>query len=223
MVLLNGPSLMPRSGAVERVVVLLHGVGADGQDLIGLAPELARVLPGTAFHAPDAPFPCDMAPYGRQWFSLQDRRPAVLLAGVQQAAPILDAFLSALCEQYRLPANRMALLGFSQGTMTALHVAPRRAQPVAAVLGFSGALVAPEQLAGEVCSRPPVMLVHGDADEIVPAELLFAAVAALQRAGIPVQWLLRPGLPHSIDPFGLQQGVRFLKDSFDLASAAPAD
>ncbi len=210
---LEGPYFAPRAGgAPKKLVVLLHGLGADGQDLIGLAPELSRRLPEAAFFAPDAPWPCDMAPFGRQWFSLQDRRPESMLAGVRRAAPLLDAYLDRLLERHRLAPADLALLGFSQGTMMALHLAPRRAAPVAAVLGYSGALVAPERLAREVVSRPPVMLVHGDADEVVPVEALFAAVAALQRAEIPVQWLLRPGLGHAIDPVGLAAGARFLAD-----------
>jgi phospholipase/carboxylesterase len=214
---LIGPSLMPR-GAVGRIVVLLHGVGADGRDLIELAPELHRTLPDAAFYAPDAPFPCDMAPYGRQWFSLLDRSPAALLAGVRRSVPILDAFLDGLLARHHLRSSRLALVGFSQGTMMALHLAPRRDEAVAAVLGFSGALVGADLLQREIRSEPPVMLIHGDADEVIPVEALFAAVEALQHAELPVQWLVRPGLPHSIDPFGLDQGARFLRNAFAEAA-----
>jgi phospholipase/carboxylesterase len=204
-----GPSA---GGAPRQIVVLLHGVGADGQDLIGLAPMLAERLPHALFVAPDGPQPCDMAPYGRQWFSLQDRRPAALLAGVKRAAPQLDAFLDELLARHGLDESRLALLGFSQGTMTALHVAPRRRRPVAAVLGFSGALLGAEALPQEVRSRPPVMLIHGDADDVGPVDAMFMAVEGLQAAEIPVQWILRPGLPHSIDPYGIDAGARFLAD-----------
>ena len=208
---LTGPALRPRSGRPAReLVVLLHGVGADGNDLIGLAPALAERLPDAAFVAPDAPYPCDMAPYGRQWFSLQDRRPASMLAGIARVAPLLDAYLEELLAAHALPPERLVLAGFSQGTMMALHAAPRRARPMAAVLGFSGALLDDGRLVREARSRPPVMLVHGDADEVVPVGALFAAVATLQAAAIPVQWLVRPGLPHSIDPEGLRAGTDFL-------------
>ena len=213
MATLLGPSVGPSAGGAPRqIVVLLHGVGADGQDLIGLAPMLAEWLPHALFVAPDGPQPCDMAPYGRQWFSLQDRRPAALLAGVKRAAPQLDAFLDELLARHGLDESRLALLGFSQGTMTALHVAPRRRRPVAAVLGFSGALLGAEALPQEVRSRPPVMLIHGDADDVVPVDAMFMAVEGLQAAEIPVQWILRPGLPHSIDPYGIDAGARFLAD-----------
>ncbi len=216
MAQLHGPSVLPRDSGVERIVVLLHGVGADGQDLIGLVPMLQPMLPGTAFYAPDGPEPCDMAPFGRQWFSLQDRTPAVMLAGIRRSAPILDTFLDDLLASHRLPASKLALLGFSQGTMMSLYVAPRRPQPVAAVLGFSSALLGPELLAAEARAKPPVMLVHGDADDIVPVAALGMAVTALQKAGIPVEGIVRPGLPHSIDPFGIEAGGRFLAKSLGV-------
>ncbi len=215
MARLSGPSAPPAAGGPPRqLVVLLHGVGADGADLIGLAPALAQALPHAAFLAPDGPEPCDMAPYGQQWFSLRDRRPAALLAGVQSCAPVVDAFLDDALRQHGLGDRQLAVLGFSQGCMTALHLAPRRPRPRAAVLGFSGALLAPERLAAEVRSRPPVYLLHGDADEVVPVEALFAAVDGLQAAGLPVRWSLRPGLGHGIDPDGIAWAAGFLRAAF---------
>lgn len=209
---LKGPSLPPRGGRPARqLVVLLHGVGADGDDLIGLAPMLQRYLPDAAFAAPNGPEPCGTSPMGYQWFSLQDRRPTALQAGVRSAAPIVDAFLDAELARLGLPPSALALVGFSQGTMTALHVAPRRAEPIGAVVGFSGALVAPETLASELRATPPMLLIHGDADEVVPAAALFAASDALAQAGVPVQWALRPGLGHGIDPDGIDQAGRFLR------------
>lgn len=208
---LSGPSAGPRSGGrATQIVVLLHGLGADGNDLLGLAPVLAERLPGAAFYAPDAPDPCDMAPYGRQWFSMQDRRPPALLAGIRRAAPALDGFLDGLLARHALPAGKLALVAFSQGTMMALQVAPRRAEAIGAVLGFSGALLDDGRLVREARSRPPVMLIHGDADDIVPVDATLAAVESLQTVEMPVQWIIRPGLPHSIDPVGLADGGRFL-------------
>ena len=151
---LDGPRLPPQAGGkAKSLVVLLHGLGADGNDLISLAPLWARVLPNTAFVSPHAPFPCDMAPYGRQWFSLLDRTPARVLAGVQAAAPILDAFLDAELARHELPPERLALVGFSQGTMMSLFVAPRRPVAIAGVVGYSGALVGAELLPGELRAR----------------------------------------------------------------------
>ena len=208
---LDGPSFGPAAGGrPDSLVVLLHGLGADGNDLIGLAPALARALPHALFVSPDAPEACDMAPYGRQWFSLQDRRPATIEAGVRAAAPILDAFLDALLAQHGLGGERLALVGFSQGTMMSLHVGLRRKTGPAAIVGYSGSLVAGNKLPDEIATRPPVLLVHGDADPILPSSALDFAEAALRAAGVPVDAHLRPGLPHSIDEEGVRLGAELL-------------
>jgi phospholipase/carboxylesterase len=208
---LDGPKFGPAAGGKpQSLVLLLHGLGADGNDLISLAPYWAPLLPNTEFVSPHAPFPCDMAPYGRQWFSLQDRTPAMMLAGVRAAAPILDAFIDAELKKRGLGDDKLALVGFSQGTMMSLYVALRRPRPCAGVLGYSGALVGAEGLIGEVTSRPPVLLVHGEADPIVPFQAMAVAAAGLRAAGITVETLARPGLPHSIDDAGLTKGGAFL-------------
>jgi phospholipase/carboxylesterase len=210
----------PRAGGPPRqLIVLLHGVGADGHDLIELAPAFAAALPGAAFVAPDAPDPCDIAPFGQQWFSLRDPRPDALLLGVQAVAPVLDAFLDAELERHGLRDHQLALVGFSQGAMAALYVAPRRAHALAGVLGYSGALLGGERLAQEALSRPPVFLVHGDADDVVPVQAMYAAVAGLQAAGIPVQWSLRQGLAHGIDPDSVAHGAAFLAAAFAASGA----
>jgi len=186
------------------LVVFLHGLGADGNDLISLAPLLEPLLPDTAFVSPHAPYPCDMAPMGRQWFSLMDRDPAEMLEGVRAAAPILNAFLDAELSRLGLTDDRLAVVGFSQGTMTALHTLLRRPKACAVVVGFSGALLAPEILGEEIASRPPVLLVHGDADPVVPFAAMPAAREALDLNGVPVAAYARPGLEHGIDQEGLQ-------------------
>jgi len=209
---LTGPSLKPASGAkAASLVVLLHGVGADGNDLIGLAPYWAPLLPDTEFLSPDAPFPCDMAPYGRQWFSLADRSPAPIFAGVKKAAPILDRFLDEALAERGLDDSRLALVGFSQGTMMSLYVGLRRAKAPAGIVGYSGALVAPQLLAGEIRARPPVLLVHGTEDPIVAFAALGTAVKALDASGIKVESLASPGIGHSIDEQGLTRGGEFLR------------
>jgi len=207
---LDGPRHGAAPGSARSLVVLLHGLGADGNDLISLAPLLAQQLPQAAFVSPHAPFPCDMAPFGRQWFSLQDRDPAALLGGVRLAAPVLGAFLDAELARHGLGDDRLALVGFSQGTMMALFVALRRAEPCAAVVGYSGALIGAEVLPDDIASRPPVLLVHGEADEVVPVRALSAAVTALQANGVPVESETRRGLGHGIDERGLALGADFL-------------
>jgi len=212
---LTGPSRKPlEGGAPKKLVVLLHGLGADGNDLIGLAPHWASILPDAEFVSPDAPFPCDMAPYGRQWFSLQTRTPETVLAGVRAAAPILDAFLDDALKARGLASAQLALVGFSQGAMMSLFVGLRRTSQPAAILAYSGALVGADLLAAEMRCKPPVMVVHGDADPIVPVAMMPAAVAALKRCGLTVEELLRPGLGHGIDEEGLDRGGAFLRDSF---------
>src|SRR5690348_938173 len=166
---LPGPGRPPLAGGKpRRLVILLHGLGADGNDLIGLQQYWGRLLPDAEFISPNAPFPCDMAPYGYQWFSVQDRSPPAVLAGVRAAAPSLDAFIDEALQQRGLSKGDAALVGFSQGTMMSLYVGLRRAQPLAGILGYSGRLIAPELLAAEMRSRPPVLLVHGTNDPLVP-------------------------------------------------------
>jgi phospholipase/carboxylesterase len=207
---LDGPRYGAAAGEAQQLVVLLHGLGADGHDLIALAPMFAQRLPQAAFVSPDAPFPCDMAPVGRQWFSFQDASPEAILGGVRLAAPVLNAFLDAELARHGLGDGQLVLAGFSQGTMMALYVALRRPAACACVLGYSGALIGAELLAGELKSRPPVLLLHGDADQVVPPGALPAAVAALEALGVPVTSELRPGLGHGIDERGLQLGTEFL-------------
>jgi phospholipase/carboxylesterase len=212
---LSGPVRRPASGAKPRqLVLLLHGLGADGNDLIGLAPYWAPLLPEAEFVAPDAPFPCDMAPFGRQWFSFQDRSPETILAGVRAAAPLLDAFIDEALTARGLSDSELALVGFSQGTMMSLHVGLRRAKAAAAIVGFSGRLIDAESLAQEIRSRPPVLLIHGDADDVVPPQSLPMAATALAAAGVPVETLVCPGLGHGIDEEGLRRGGAFLRQAF---------
>jgi phospholipase/carboxylesterase len=197
-------------GKPESVVVLLHGLGANGADLLGLAPFWSERLPRTEFVAPDAPEPCDMAPFGFQWFSLQDRNPLTMMRGVTGAAPLLDAFLDEVLAERGLGDDRMAVVGFSQGTMMSLHVGLRRAKAPAAIVGYSGALLAGPELFLQIRARPPILLVHGDADPVVPVNALAAAAIGLRAVGLTVETIRRPGLGHSIDEVGLERGGAFL-------------
>jgi len=214
---LSGPSMPPASGGAPRqLVVFLHGFGADGNDLIGLAPYFARALPDTEFLSPHAPYPCQMAGFGRQWFNVYDADPAGRLAAIRVAAEIIDRFLDEALAARNLTDSQLALVGFSQGTMMSLFVAPRRAQPCAGVVGYSGRLESPDLLEKEIRSRPPVLLVHGDRDELLPVELLDRAAEMLGRNRIPVEHHVRPGMGHSIDEVGMDLGNRFLTRAFGL-------
>jgi phospholipase/carboxylesterase len=214
---LTGPSFGPAAGgAPEQMVILAHGVGADGQDLIGLAPIFAQALPNAFFISPDAPYPCDFAPFGRQWFSIGDRTAETMMAGVRASAPIYDAFITHQLAATGLAEDKLVLLGFSQGTMMSLHVGLRRDRPVAGILGYSGRLLAPEVLPAEIKVRPPVSLFHGDMDPLIPVDDMAQAAAGLEAAGVSVETHVCRGLPHGINQEGIDGGTAFLRRVFGL-------
>lgn len=201
-------------GTARSVVVFVHGYGADGSDLLGLAGPLGPHLPRTAFYSPDAPERCANNPFGFQWFPipwLDGSTEAEAQAGMAAAVADLNAFLDRVLADEGLPASALALVGFSQGTMMSLHVAPRRPEPLAGVVGFSGRLLAPERLAAEAVSKPPVLLIHGDADEMVPVSDLPKAAQALRAAGFDTHAHVCRGLGHGIDPEGLTLALQFLR------------
>lgn len=211
---LSGPRVLPHNGnSPKKLVILLHGLGADGNDLISLAENWTHLLPDTEFIAPNAPFPCDMAPWGHQWFSLQVFSPEAIHQGVVEASQHLNAFIDQALAKRSLSDENLALVGFSQGTMMALHVALRRPQQLAAVLGYSGALAGAETLSSEIKSRPPLYLIHGDQDLVIPIGALFAAEIALTQAGCNVKSLVRAGLAHGIDTKGIEEGGSFLAEA----------
>jgi phospholipase/carboxylesterase len=223
---IDGPRLAPK-GRAKQLVVFLHGYGADGKDLIAIGQQWQPFLPETAFAAPNAPEPCAQAPVGRQWFPLSMQDEKELWPGVNRAQPILDQFLDAELARYGLGDDRLALVGFSQGTMLALHAGLRRERAPAAILGYSGLLVGPEHLASAQAKNakgrpPPILLAHGDQDEVIPVDAMFVAAEQLAEAGIPVQWHLAPGLGHGIDGGGLLQGGLFLAKSLGLKVVLPS-
>jgi phospholipase/carboxylesterase len=216
---LDGPRLEPRSGPARLLVVFLHGYGADGNDLIELGQAWQPLLPQAAFVSPHAAEPCGGAPVGRQWFALTFRDPNERWVGVNKAAPMLERFIDAELARLNLPPSALALVGFSQGTMMALHVGLRRAVPPAAIVGYSGLLVLPpdgnpETFIEQIRSRPPVLLVHGDQDDLIPAQALFQATEGLAALGVPVEWHMSAGVGHGIDPEGLRHGGEFLARAF---------
>ncbi len=200
----------------DSVVVFLHGYGADGADLLGLADPLAPHLPDTAFHAPDAPEPCLNNPMGYQWFPIpwmDGSSPEQARASAQQSFADINAFLDKVLAEESIAPDRLALVGFSQGTMMALEVAPRRDAEIAGVVGFSGRLLNPEALA-DVRTKPQILLLHGDKDPVVPFDSMAVAADALTAAGFTIFTHVMKGTPHGISPDGLSMMLGFLKQRF---------
>jgi len=219
MTKLDGPSHGPHNkGKPGHLVVLLHGYGADGNDLIGLAPVLAPLMPDVVFLA----YPCEGNPTGYQWFAIARGDPALTLAGVRSAAPLVDAFLDEKFAEYGLDESKTCLVGFSQGTMMALHVGLRRARPLAGIVGFSGMLAGAEILKDEIKSRPPILLAHGDSDEMLPHVLSERAAETLQQNGIKVGLHIAEGVGHGINDTALSHAARFLLEAFKLPMPSQA-
>lgn len=199
----------------DAVVVFLHGYGADGADLLGLADPLSPHLPGTVFYAPDAPERSINNPFGYQWFPipwLDGSTEAQAKESMARSIDLMNAWLDKVLADEGLTADRMVVVGFSQGTMMALHVLPRRDQPVAGIIGFSGRLLVPELLATEAKVKPPVLLLHGDQDPMVPFQDMQLAGEALEKAGFDVHGHVMKGTGHGISPDGLSVALSFAKD-----------
>jgi len=217
---LNALRKEPVSGDTRSIVVFLHGYGANGADLLGLADPLGEHLPDTLFIAPDAPEHCAGSPMGYQWFPIpwidgsseeESRR------GMLSAVDDLNAFLDAVMVDEDVLPEQVVLFGFSQGTMMSLHVAPRRDDPVAGVVAFSGRLLEPDLLEDEVTSRMPILLVHGDQDDVVPVQALPEAAEALQNAGFKEVFAhIQKGTAHGIAPDGLSVALAFMRDKLSL-------
>ncbi|MCK5295874.1 MAG: dienelactone hydrolase family protein [Alphaproteobacteria bacterium] len=224
---LNGPSILPQNeNNVKQAIIFLHGYGADGNDLIGMHRHFARKIPDTAFYSPHAPFSCEMSPFGKQWFSLDNYDPEKLrnnaqqtgeffdnmYQGVQKAAPFLDNYISEIMELHKIEADKIILVGFSQGTMMALHVALRREKPIAAVIGFSGTIMGAVNLKNEITARPPVLLTHGDADTVVPVEAMYLAEKTLKEADVNVSSHVASNIDHGIDEQSMMLAIDFIAD-----------
>ncbi len=209
-----------RSGTATSLVVFLHGYGANGEDLLGLADPLAPHLPDTAFVAPDAPDPCINNPIGFQWAPvpwLDGSDEVRAAADFARSADLVNAMLDGLIAETGLGPDKVILFGFSQGTMLALHVAPRRTEQLAGVAGFSGRLMVPDRLAAEAVSKPPVLLVHGDADDVVPFPSMGEAGRVLQEAGFTVYGHVMHGTGHGIAPDGLGVALTFMRECLGTA------
>ena len=213
---LQGPIIQPRSGGKPAsAIIFCHGYGSNGADLISMAPPLAKVLPETIFLSPNAHQPCPASTVGYQWFALTTLSHEERERGTHDAAPRLDHFIDEVLAEFGLDESRLALVGFSQGAMMALHVGLRRKRKLAGIVGFSGALTAPEKLIEEIKSRPPVLLAHGDRDEVIPFPAMSEAVGALEAAGLTVTKNLSRGVAHGIGPDGFQLATAFLREVLD--------
>lgn len=209
-----------KSGVTRSVVVFLHGYGANGADLLGLADPLSDHLPDTLFIAPDAPENCAGAPMGYQWFPIpwiDGSSEEEAERGLMQAAEDLNAFLDAVLVDEDLLPEQMVLFGFSQGTMMSLHVAPRREDEIAGIVAFSGRLMSPDLLKDEAISKPSILLVHGDQDDVVPVQSLPEAAEALDEAGFKEVYAhIMKGTAHGIAPDGLSVALAFMRDKLGL-------
>jgi phospholipase/carboxylesterase len=218
--IVNGASLKPRSGQPpENIVLLLHGFGSSGSDMIALAPAWQEALPDTLFLAPHAPQRCGMMGAGYQWWGLSGFAPSALAAGAASAAPAVDAFIDRKLDQYGLTEADLALVGFSQGTMMALQIGLRRPRAVAAVVGYSGMLAGSAGLEHGSLPKPPVLLIHGTADPVVPVAALHMSESQLKHLGVNVTTHLSYGVAHNVDPVGLRLGRDFVAEGFARSSS----
>jgi phospholipase/carboxylesterase len=206
---LDGPRILAASGTTRSLVILLHGYGSNGDDLIGLVPHWQAALPDTAFVSPNAPDPVPGAPGGYAWLPIGGADPSQRAAGARRTVPMVEAFIDQELARHGLSEDRLALVGFSQGTMMSLQVGLRRPRPLAGIVGYSGLLIDETGLA-EIKDKPPVLLIHGDADPVLPISAFHHAKAALEGHGFDVSSHVSRGLGHSIDMAGLQLGGQFL-------------
>lgn len=211
---LSGPEYIP-SKSVKHAVIFLHGLGSNGQDLLGLAPIMADALPDTAFFAPNAPLATPFSAEGYQWFEYWDRTPFQILEGILAAMPLIVGYVDEICARFKLDRSNVILCGFSQGTMMSLHVGLRKIAGLGGIIGFSGLLMSPETLAFEKLPQfPPVLLVHGLQDAVVPAMASYQAEMAIRTLGGDVTYVQRPYLQHSIDEHGIREAVSFCQKVF---------
>ncbi len=211
------------SGTTKSVVVFLHGYGADGADLLGLSDPLSEHMPDTTFIAPDAPEKCAGNPVGFQWFPipwLDGSSEEDSMNGANQAALDIDAFLDQVLEDEGITPEQLIVFGFSQGTMMALRVLPRRAEPIAGLVAFSGRMLEPDQFAEQVKSKPPVLLVHGDQDDMVPPGHFSESGEILQAEGFETYGFIMKGTGHGIAMDGLSVALSFMQDKLGIARAA---
>lgn len=210
---LSGPEAAPASGGpAKQLIIFVHGYGANGEDLISLSRYYAQVAPDAAFIAPDAPYRCDGAPMGFQWYDVWMKDPAERLAAIRSTGEIFDNFVTGQLARHGLSEDKLVLIGFSQGTMMSLFTAPRRENAIAGIVGYSGRMESPDTLKAEIRSKPPVVMVHGDSDELLAVSEMETAAATLRDCGVEIDTHIRPGLGHGIDEEGIRVGLAFVQN-----------
>ena len=215
MSILSGPSIEPLdNNKPEQLIIFCHGYGADGNDLIGLANYFQNILPKAFFISPNAPEKCPLNPLGYQWFDFQSNDPALIWSKILEAANTLNSFIDEQLEKFNLLDKDLALIGFSQGTMMSLHVGLRRSETMRAIVGFSGKLVGPEMLEKDLISKPPIYLIHGEQDPMVPYQDTLDAAKVLKSKNIDIQTHISSNTQHSIAEDGLKIAVDFISSKF---------
>ncbi len=221
MSLLESQRRSAKSGNAKSLVIFVHGYGADGRDLLSIADVLADHMPDTVFYAPDAPNACKMNPMGYEWFPIpwiDGSSEQAALAGMAESSETLDSWLTDTIKAEGVTPSQTVLFGFSQGTMMSLHIAPRRTEPLAGIVGISGRLMQPERLGAETVSKLPILLIHGDMDDVVPPSSMPEAADALTQAGFEVYTHTSKGTGHGIAPDGLGMALQFMKQRLGLAN-----
>lgn len=215
---IDGPSLAPLSGKAKHLVILLHGYGANGEDLLSLGEEWAPELPDAAFAAPNAPEACGVFPVGYQWFPIRaiDPREFERERSVENVTPVLHGFIDDQLKKWGVAEDKVIVVGFSQGAMMAMYAMPRRENACAGVIGFSGMLIDAAGLKGAGIVKMPILAIHGEEDTVVPPESLAAIDEGFSAAGFDVETAMRPGLSHAIDQFGLIRGLDFIREKLGI-------
>ena len=213
MILIDGPRIPPKSGTAKKLVILFHGYGSNGQDLAGLAQAWAPDFPDVAWASPNAPEQVPGYPQGYQWFPISRLDPALMEQGARSAHASAEHFIASEIKRWSLSDRDVVLVGFSQGTMMALHAGMRRETAPAGILGFSGALAGPERLAQEMTAKPPILLIHGDQDDVLPVGMTLMAAQGLCAAGHGAEFHISQGISHSIGPDGLELGRAFIANA----------
>ena len=209
---LSGPEAAPASGGpAKQLIIFVHGYGANGEDLISLSRYYAQVAPDAAFISPDAPYRCDGAPMGFQWYDVWMKDPVERLAAIRSSGEIFDNFVTGQLARHGLSEDKLVLIGFSQGTMMSLFTAPRRENAIAGIVGYSGRMESADTLKAEIRSKPPVVMVHGDSDELLAVSEMETAAATLRDCGVEIDTHIRSGLGHGIDEEGIRVGLAFVQ------------